>query len=120
MLVVMGSLAGCVIDTVAPDEGPADGELGGACQSAKDCEGDLVCPAGGHLADHCAAECTDDDDCTIAAGDGYYCLTGVCTKVCRETCGYGAVVASCSVNERCVSQRSLDSTAPDCVSWCIP
>jgi len=119
-LVLVVMLAGCVIDTAAPEEGPAGGDLGGTCESTDDCDGDLVCPAGGHLADHCAAECVHDDDCTVAVGDGYYCLAGVCTRVCRDTCSLGAIVSSCAANERCVSQRSIQQEANDCLSWCVP
>jgi hypothetical protein len=113
-------LAACTIDTVAPEDGPADGELGGACESTADCDGDLVCPAGGHLADHCAAECNVNDDCTIDAGNGYYCLSGVCTRLCNDTCSLGGVVGTCASTERCVPQKSIASSSNDCLSWCVP
>jgi hypothetical protein len=116
----MALLAGCVVETVAPEEGPADGAIGGACERTADCDPGLVCPAGGHLADHCAAECDGDADCVIAAGNGYYCLVGVCTKVCRDACEQGAMVASCAASERCVPHRSIEPNVTDCLSWCVP
>ncbi len=110
----------CDIDTVAPEEGPADGQLGGACVSATDCEDELVCPAGGHLAGHCAIACDSDDECTVGAGNEYYCLRGVCTKVCGDTCGLGAYVGRCGTGERCVAQSAFQAGVSDCLSWCVP
>ena len=120
VLLLLPLLSACVIDTVEPDEGPADGELGGACDGADDCDADLVCPAGGPLAEHCAAVCEFNSDCTIAVGDGYYCLDGLCMRVCRDTCSLEFEVQTCSATERCVPHQTLDPTATDCLSWCVP
>jgi hypothetical protein len=110
----------CTIGPTEDAETPADGSLGASCDSDEDCTGDRVCPRGGHLAGHCAATCTGDADCRIAAGDAYYCLDAVCTRLCRDRCSLGAVVSTCAAEEQCVTQDRLETGATDCLAWCVP
>lgn len=112
-------LAACTVEAADDDDGSSDGSLGSSCASAA-CDAGLVCPRGGHLEGHCAAPCDVDADCTIAAGDGYYCLAGVCTLVCADACSLGVAPGRCTTEERCVAQSVLDSSATDCLSWCVP
>jgi len=110
----------CTLEPADDPTTPADGTLGGACDEASGCEDDLLCARGGHLAGRCVAPCDVDADCRLVAGDAYYCLDGACTRVCRDGCGLGAVVASCGADERCVSQDRIQSGASNCLSWCVP
>ncbi len=113
-------LAACTLEPADDPTTPTDGALGSACDDASPCDGDWVCARGGHLEAHCVAPCDADADCRLAAGDSFYCLDGVCTRVCRDGCGLGAVVASCATGERCVSQDRIQSGASSCLSWCVP
>ncbi|MBN2192426.1 MAG: hypothetical protein JW751_06385 [Polyangiaceae bacterium] len=120
VVLLLGGLAACDIEAVEEETPPSDGSLGSECEENADCDDDLACPAGGHLAEHCAATCGTDSDCTIAAGNSYYCLLGLCTRVCADTCSYGARVVACAAYERCVAQNRLESGATDCLAWCVP
>ncbi len=113
-------LAACTLEPAEDPTTPADGALGSACDDASPCDEDLVCAQGGHLAGQCVVPCEADSDCRLLASDSHYCLDGACTRVCRDGCNLGAVVAGCAAGERCVTQDRIQSGASSCLSWCVP
>jgi hypothetical protein len=116
------TLAACVVED--PNADTADGGDAGTsdkCEAGTDCGSDKICPAGGPFKSKCSVPCTVNNDCTLRAGNGQYCLNGVCTTVCGDTCNIGFQISNCGSKLRCVSQRQIDGNPSTCeVGWCIP
>lgn len=83
--------------------GGEDARVGESCAVDGDCEGDLICPAGGSGAHRCTAACATNGDCLTKIGDGFICgVEGL--PYCLGSCS-GYDDATCPGDFRCIPQR---------------